>query len=53
MRRNLRIGPSKPLCVLSAEDNTVDQKVALRQSEQLGYTADVAANGFEAIKAFE
>jgi HPt (histidine-containing phosphotransfer) domain-containing protein len=31
----------------------VDQKVALRQPEQLGYTADVVANGFKAIKAFE
>jgi two-component system sensor histidine kinase/response regulator len=38
-------------CVLIVEDNPVNQKVALRQVESLGYQADVVANGFEALAA--
>jgi CheY-like chemotaxis protein len=33
------------------EDNVVNQKVAVRLLENLGYKADVAANGLEAIDA--
>jgi CheY-like chemotaxis protein len=37
--------------VLVAEDNQVNQKVAVRMLERLGYRADVAANGLEALEA--
>jgi CheY-like chemotaxis protein/HPt (histidine-containing phosphotransfer) domain-containing protein len=42
-----------PLRILLAEDNVVNQKLVLRLLEQMGYRADLAANGLEAIAAIE
>jgi CheY-like chemotaxis protein len=36
--------------VLLAEDNVVNQKVAVRMLERLGYRADIAANGIEVLE---
>ncbi len=42
-----------PLRILLAEDNSVNQKLALRLLEQMGYKADVAGNGVETLHMVE
>ncbi|MEO6746435.1 MAG: response regulator [Caldimonas sp.] len=42
-----------PLRILLAEDNVVNQKLAMRLLQQMGYRADLASNGIEAIESIE
>jgi CheY-like chemotaxis protein len=46
-----KINETYPLKILVAEDNAINQKLILRLFEMLGYTIQIAANGFEVIDA--
>ena len=42
-----------PLRVLLCDDNLINQKVAVRLLQQMGYKADVANNGMEGLQAID
>jgi len=48
---NQEMGKHLPLRILLAEDNAINQRLALLTLERLGYRADVAANGLETLHA--
>ncbi len=45
------MGLEHPLHILLAEDNTLNQKIALHLLQRMGYRADIAANGIEVLNA--
>lgn len=45
--------PDRPLKILLAEDNLVNQKVVTRLMEKRGHHVEIASNGNEAIKAWK
>jgi CheY-like chemotaxis protein len=48
---DLNMAQRLPLRILVAEDNMVNQHLALQLLERMGYRADVAGNGLEVIEA--
>jgi signal transduction histidine kinase/CheY-like chemotaxis protein/HPt (histidine-containing phosphotransfer) domain-containing protein len=46
-----RLADTLPLRILLVEDNSVNQRVGVLMLERLGYLADVAGNGIEALEA--
>jgi CheY-like chemotaxis protein len=50
-RLDAQMAMRHPLRILVAEDNVVNQKLALRILQQMGYRADLASNGLEAIES--
>ena len=47
------LGKKRPLRILLAEDNQINQKVMLRMLDRIQYRADIAANGVEVIESLQ
>ncbi len=52
-KSSISMGPQRPLRILVAEDNIINQKVMQKMLHKLGYRADVAANGLEVLAALD
>ena len=52
-KSSISMGPQRPLRILVAEDNIINQKVIKKMLHKLGYRADVAANGLEVLVALD
>ena len=52
-KADVRKAPARPLQILLCDDNSINQKVATRILQQIGYKPDVVANGLEALDALE
>jgi CheY-like chemotaxis protein len=50
-RSSAKARPARNFRLLLVEDNSINQKVAVLMLEKLGYRADIAANGLEALNA--
>jgi PAS domain S-box-containing protein len=51
--KDLVFPPGRPLRILLAEDNEVNQTVIQKMLKRLGFRADLAANGIEAVQALQ
>ena len=46
----MELGKEYPLTILVAEDNPINQTLAIRTLNKLGYTADIAPNGLDVLE---
>ena len=52
-KTDVRKTPAQPLQILLCDDNSINQKVATRILQQIGYKPDVVTNGLEALDALD